>query len=180
MSVICLHILIRRFALMAGLLSAVLSTGCTTTSVAPPPVEPESEIQVPPVPSDWVPVARYSRYTLVELSPQAAQHNLLLHVVDVSMPATLHATVGDGLRYVLQRSGYSLCEGNAEAAALYDLPLPAAHLQLGPIFLRDALLTLAGPAWELQVDDRARQVCFTLNLEAQPGHSHPACHRNLP
>jgi type IV pili sensor histidine kinase/response regulator len=26
--------------------------------------------------------------------------------------------------------------------------------------LRDALLTLAGPAWEMHADDRARQICF--------------------
>ena len=168
MPVIRLHIPIRRLAFMAGLLSAVLSSGCATTSVTPSPMEPEAETLAPPVPSDWVPVARYGRYTLVELAPQAAQHNLQLQVVDVAVPATLHATVGDGLRYVLQRSGYSLCEGNAEVVALYELPLPAAHLHLGPIFLRDALLTLAGPAWELQVDNRARQVCFTPNLEAQP------------
>src|SRR3546814_11191720 len=31
---------------------------------------------------------------------------------------------------------------------------------LGPMTLRDALLTLAGPAWELHADDRARQICF--------------------
>ena len=43
---------------------------------------------------------------------------------------------------------------------LYTLPLPAAHLHLGPMSLRDALLTLAGPAWELHADDRTRQVCF--------------------
>jgi len=40
------------------------------------------------------------------------------------------------------------------------IPLPAAHLYLGPMTLRDALLTLAGPAWDVQVDDRARQICF--------------------
>ncbi|MEN1478835.1 integrating conjugative element protein pill, pfgi-1, partial [Pseudomonas aeruginosa] len=34
------------------------------------------------------------------------------------------------------------------------------HLHLGPMSLRDALLTLAGPAWELHADDRARQICF--------------------
>jgi type IV pili sensor histidine kinase/response regulator len=43
---------------------------------------------------------------------------------------------------------------------LYALPLPAAHRHLGPMTLRDALLTLAGPAWELHADDRARQICF--------------------
>ncbi len=154
---------------MAGLLvPVILRTGCATTPVSSAPVDPEVETESPPVPSDWVPVARYGRYTLVELTPQAAQHNLLLQVVDVSVPATLHATVGDGLRYVLQRSGYSLCDDDPEVAALYELPLPAAHLQLGPMFLHDALLTLAGPAWELQVGDRARQVCFTPILEALP------------
>lgn len=158
----------KHFAFMAVLIFGILGTGCTTSAVPPSIVEPAVEAELLPIPGDWVPVARYGRYTLVELTPQAAQHNLLLQVVDVSMPATQHATVGDGLRYVLQRSGYSLCEDDPEVAALYDLPLPAAHLQLGPIFLRDALLTLAGPAWELQVDNRARQVCFTPNLEAQP------------
>ena len=50
---------------------------------------------------------------------------------------------------------------NAHAVIeLYSLPLPAAHLYLGPMTLRDALLTLAGPAWDVQVDDRARQICF--------------------
>ena len=154
---------------MAGLLiPVILSMGCATSTVSSSPVDPEAETEIPPVPSDWLPVARYGRYTLVELTPQEAQHNLLLQVVDVSMTATLHATVGDGLRYVLQRSGYSLCDDNPEVAELYELPLPAAHLQLGPMFLHDALLTLAGPAWELQVDDLARQVCFTPSLEALP------------
>ena len=161
-------ITIRHLTLFSCLLSAILSAGCATSTVVPSPVEPEAEAAPPPLPSDWVPVARYDRYTLVELTPQEAQHNLLLQVVDVSMTATLHATVGDGLRYVLQRSGYSLCDDNPEVAELYELPLPAAHLQLGPMFLHDALLTLAGPAWELQVDDLARQVCFTPSLEALP------------
>jgi type IV pili sensor histidine kinase/response regulator len=96
----------------------------------------------------------------MELTPQAAQQNLLLQVVDVSLPANMHATVGDALRHLLLHSGYSLCYGSAAVAALYDLPLPAAHRQLGPLSLHDALLTLAGPAWDLQVDDVARHVCF--------------------
>src|SRR5690606_36843848 len=82
-------------------------------------------------------------YTLVELVPEAAQQDLLLQAIDVSMPATLPATVGEALRYVLLRSGYTLCEADPDTAALHHLPLPAAHLRLGPLFLRDALLTLA-------------------------------------
>ncbi|WP_444978599.1 PFGI-1 class ICE element type IV pilus protein PilL2, partial [Achromobacter xylosoxidans] len=78
----------------------------------------------------------------------------------VSMPEDARATVGDGLRHVLKRSGYSLCQTAHAVIELYALPLPAAHLHLGPMTLRDALLTLAGPAWELHADDRARQICF--------------------
>ncbi|MFV0277317.1 MAG: PilL N-terminal domain-containing protein [Parahaliea sp.] len=154
-------------ALIAGLIPATIGTGCVPT-VPPVPAGPQAEATPPPVPGDWLPVARYGRYTLVELAPQAAQSNLLLQMVDRSLPSTADATVGDGLRQVLQRSGYVLCDGDPQVASLYELPLPAAHLQLGPMFLHDALLTLAGPAWELQVDHRTRQVCFTPNQEASP------------
>ncbi|MGB3749197.1 MAG: PilL N-terminal domain-containing protein [Rhodanobacter sp.] len=156
----------RRLALVAaGLLVIVLATGCTTTAIAPATIEPEPEARTQTMPDGWVPVARYGRYTLVELAPEAAQHDLLLQVIDVSMPATLPATVGDALRYVLLRSGYRLCEHHAQARALYLFPLPAAHLHLGPLTLREALLTLAGPAWDLKIDDTARRVCFARRVD---------------
>jgi len=66
----------------------------------------------------------------------------------------------NGLRHVLKRSGWRLCEGTAAVAELDALPLPAAHVHLGPMTLRDTLVTLAGSAWELRLDERARQVCF--------------------
>jgi type IV pili sensor histidine kinase/response regulator len=106
-----------------------------------------------------VPAVRYGRYTLVELPPTAAQRDLLSQVVEVSVPDTLHASVGDALRHLLLRSGYRLCDG-ADSEALLGLPLPAAHYRLGPMLLRDALLTLAGSSWRLQVDEPQRQVCF--------------------
>jgi len=109
---------------------------------------------------EYIPVVRYARYTLVELAPMAAQRDLLLQTIDVSMPEDARATVGDGLRHVLKRSGYGLCQTAHAVIELYALPLPAAHLHLGPMTLRDALLTLAGPSWELHADDRARQICF--------------------
>ena len=155
-------------ALAAGLIAAALTAGCATSSVAPPVIEPAPETRAQPVPDGWIPIVRYGRYTLVELVPETAQQDLLLQVIDVSMPATLPATVGEALRYVLLRSGYTLCEADPDAAALHHLPLPAAHLRLGPLFLRDALLTLAGPAWELQVDDVTRRVCFTQEPEPLP------------
>lgn len=136
------------------LLLAALTAGCAT-SPPPPPVADEIAVPAP----EYIPVARYGRYTLVELTPTAAQQDLLLQVVDVSIPDTLNANVADALRHVLQRSGYQLCNGR-ETDALGSLPLPAAHYHLGPLQLRDALLTLAGPARTLHVDHSARRACF--------------------
>lgn len=168
MPAIRLYVPSRSLALFAALIHAILGTGCATSTAAPTPNEPGIRAASAPFPNDWIPIARYGRYTLVELAPQAAQQNLLLQVVDVSIPPTPPPSVVDGLRHVLQRSGYSLCDDDPDVAVLHELPLPAAHLQLGPVFLHDALLTLAGPAWELEVDDRARQVCFIPSMAVLP------------
>lgn len=148
---------------LSCLLLAALAAGCAT----PPPPPPVPDEVAAPAP-EYVPVVRYGRYTLVKLAPTAAQQDLLLQVVDVSIPDTLHANVADALRHVLQRSGYQLCNGR-ETDALGSLPLPAAHYHLGPLQLRDALLTLAGPARTLHVDHSARRVCFIqpLNTPAE-------------
>ena len=152
---------VSRHLVGAGLLAAALASGCATTTapLAPDAIEKVSAAPEPEAP-EYIPVVRYGRYTLVELAPTAAQRDLLLQTIDVSMPEDARATVGDGLRHVLKRSGYGLCETAHAVIELYALPLPAAHLHLGPMTLRDALLTLAGPAWDLHADDRTRQVCF--------------------
>ena len=159
----------------AGLLTAALVSGCATTA-APLPPEPIEEVSAVPAPEapEYIPVVRYGRYTLVELAPTAAQRDLLLQTIDVSMPEDARATVGDGLRHVLKRSGYSLCQTAHAVIELYALPLPAAHLHLGPMTLRDALLTLAGPAWELHADDRARQICFQRPGDSMTADNTPA------
>jgi len=131
----------------AGLLAAALASGCATTTA---PLAPDAIEEIAPAPElampEFIPVVRYGRYTLVELAPTAAQRDLLLQTIDVSMPEDARATVSDGLRHVLKRSGYGLCETAHAVIELYALPLPAAHLHLGPMTLRDALLTLVGPA----------------------------------
>ena len=43
---------------------------------------------------------------------------------------------------------------------LFSLPLPKVHRQLGPMTLKDALETLAGPAWLLVEDPAKRIVSF--------------------
>lgn len=155
------------------LLLAALAAGCAT----PPPPPPVPDEVVAPAP-EYIPVVRYGRYTLVELTPAAAQQDLLLQVVDVSIPDTLNANVADALRHVLQRSGYQLCNGR-ETDTLGSLPLPAAHYHLGPLQLRDALLTLAGPARTLHVDHSARRVCFIRPFN-MPADAPPATADTVP
>ena len=154
---------------LPALLLAAMASGCAMTNTAPSAPASEAIDIAPEAVPDFVPVTRYGRYTLVELAPTAAQHDLLLQVVDVDIPGTLGATVGDALRHLVLRSGYRLCD--EQSADLLALPLPAAHYRLGPLLLRDALLTLAGPAWDLQVDDGERKVCFIRRLrEARTPH----------
>ncbi|MDI3708621.1 PilL N-terminal domain-containing protein [Pseudomonas aeruginosa] len=149
------------FALLAG---AIFAGGCSTTS--PPVKAPLDLVAGPILPThEYIPVVRQGRYTLVELAPAAAQRDLLLQIVEVSLPEEAGANVGDGLRHLLKRSGYRLREDHSAASELYALPLPLAHQRLGPMTLRDALLTLAGPGWSMQVDDRARQIRFTRTIE---------------
>jgi type IV pili sensor histidine kinase/response regulator len=70
--------------------------------------------------------------------------------------------VADALRYALRQSGYSLCATGPANGVLYRQALPAVQYQLGPMRLRTALQVLAGPAWQLGVDDVQRVVCHSL------------------
>lgn len=157
-SVYCFRDAVYRLLKSSLLVTSVALTvaGCVHNTPSPA-ITTEQPSAIAP---EFIPVTRYGRYTLVELAPTAAQQELLLQVVDVSIPTTLDVSVGDGLRYVLQRSGYQLCSGY-EIDALDALPLPAAYYQLGPLVLRDALLTLVGSTWDLHVDQSTRQICFT-------------------
>jgi type IV pili sensor histidine kinase/response regulator len=167
-------------AVLTALVGCALVTGCAATREAniptahdapPEPAAFARTIAAAPEPG-LIPVARYGRYTLVEMVPEPAQRDLLRQVIEISIPPTLDASVGDALRHVLLRTGYRLCEA-PDAASLFALPLPAAHLRLGPLALRDALLALAGPAWGLSVDDAARAVCFTRLTTARASSASP-------
>jgi len=151
---------VSRCWIAASLLATAFVSGCATQTVPSTPVVEQTVPATEPEESIFIPVMRSGRYTLVELEPAASQRDLLLQVVEVALPQSVQTTVGDGIRHVLKRSGWRLCEETAAVMELDALPLPAAHLHLGPMTVRDALLTLAGSAWELRVDERARQVCF--------------------
>ncbi|MEG3127031.1 PilL N-terminal domain-containing protein [Pantoea cypripedii] len=104
-------------------------------------------------------VVRYDRYLLVSTDPVVAQRDPLSQIININIPASQNPTVADALRYVLKQSGYSLCTTGPANGVLYQQSLPAVHHQLGPMRLRTALQILAGPAWQLEIDDVQRVVC---------------------
>lgn len=117
------------------------------------------------------PVVRYGRYTLVSTQPDAGQRDLMAQIIDVTIPSSMNPSVRDAMLYVVDRSGYALCPANSQHVnILYTRPLPAAQYKLGPLTLRNTLQVLAGPAWQVKVDEVNRQVCFVL----RPGYQLPA------
>ena len=102
------------------------------------------------------------RYSLLSAEPTEAQTDLLATTVTVHFPAQIQ-TVGESVGYLLRRSGYRLAETEAlapETKDLLALPLPAVHRQLGPMPLRRALETLAGPTFHLVQDPVHRLIAF--------------------
>ncbi|MBD1228836.1 PilL N-terminal domain-containing protein [Xenorhabdus griffiniae] len=111
-------------------------------------------------------VVRYGRYLLVSTDPTEAQRDPLSQLIHIQLPVSQNPTVADAMRYALRQSGYSLCTLGKTNAILYRQPLPSVHHQLGAVRLRTALQIMAGPAWQLEVDEVQRMVCHHL----RPGY----------
>ncbi|EAM2072730.1 hypothetical protein GKP91_04780 [Salmonella enterica subsp. enterica serovar Java] len=108
-------------------------------------------------------VTRSGRYTLVSIKSADAQREPLNQLIDITMPGQLVNSVGDGFRYLLFQSGYSLCgRYGADFAELLKRPLPAVQRKIGPMRLNEALQVVAGSAWRMSVDEVNREVCFVL------------------
>jgi len=102
------------------------------------------------------------RYTVLAATPTAAQEDLLGGIARITFPVDV-VTVGEALTTALDSSGYRLAfaQGPEDSRdILLQLPLPDAHRTLGPMPLRMALQTLAGPAWRLLEDPLHRLVAF--------------------
>ena len=110
------------------------------------------------------------RYATVQALPTQEQVQLLSAIVNVVFPASV-VTVGQAMHYLLEPSGYRLADEAAASparAALLKLPLPQGHHALGPMPLRIALETLAGPAFRLVEDPLHRLVSLERCIAAQP------------
>lgn len=113
------------------------------------------------------------RYSTMKTGPTAAQKNLFETVVNIQFDETI-TTVGDAMRLLLRDQGMRLAVPKSDDSSVHTLialPLPQIHRQLGPISLRDALETLAGPVWRLVQDPINRlvsfELCFTATDEAE-------------
>ena len=94
-----------RLAVPAVLAGCVLITGCAATGTTSPPTVhdslPEPAVLVrtiaPEPEPGLIPVARYGRYTLVEMVPEPAQRDLLRQVIEISILPTLDAITPMGI-----------------------------------------------------------------------------------
>lgn len=110
---------------------------------------------------EHVVVVRGSRYALITANASLQQRDLLEQVINISIPDAMNPTVEDGLRYLLQHTGYGLCmPQDKPQQMLYSRPLPAAHFRLGPMPLREALQVIAGSAFDVQADPVLRTICY--------------------
>ncbi|PHM23166.1 PilL N-terminal domain-containing protein [Xenorhabdus budapestensis] len=162
-------------------LMAVILTGCTAPVKQPLPQPSQNSFSSvtltqniqsvsPDIYQPMPEIVRYGRYLLVSTDPTEAQRDPLSQLIDIHISASQKPTVADAMRYVLRQSGYSLCTPEKTNAILYRQPLPSVHAQLGPVRLRTALQVMAGPAWQLEVDEVLRVVCHHL----RQGYQHPA------
>lgn len=111
--------------------------------------------------AERVEVVRGGRYALVTANASLQQRDLLEQVVNISIPDSMNPTVEDGLRYLLQHTGYGLCmPQNKPQQILYSRPLPTAHFRMGPMPLREALQVIAGSAFDVQADPLLRTICY--------------------
>lgn len=151
------------------LLCSFILTGCqspqTTTQVT---ISEPTKVAIDELTLEPVPVIRHGRFTLVEVNQLSGEQDLLSQIIEISVPSSLSKqklTVKDGLNYVLIGSGYRLCQTSA-INAMDKLPLPAAHHRLGPVTINIALKTIAGPTWQMQIDQHNRLICFKANPDA--------------
>ena len=103
---------------------------------------------------------RTDNYTLVNIETKPEQLNPLLSITTISFSQNIF-TVGQAINELLRGSGYTWLSAQDENDALSELELPSVVRELGPIRLRDALITVAGVAWELEVNEVNRTLWFT-------------------
>ena len=111
------------------------------------------------------------RYTTKSIEVTEEQEDVFLAIVEVKFDDEIK-TVEDAFLALLNPKGFKLYlpdMENEQPHVFKSLPLPDTHRELGSVTLRDALETLAGPAWYLVQDPIYRivsfEVCPTIDRE---------------
>lgn len=127
-------------------------------------------------------VVREGRYTLVSIAPDDGQKFLLEQIVSVTVPQknkkSFNASVEQGLRSTLKNTGLELCYASdigadRNVATLFSRQLPKVHYKFGPIKLYEALQMIAGPAYEMTLNDISRTICFKTRSSPASQQSKP-------
>ncbi|HEY9017621.1 OmpA family protein [Thiomicrospira sp.] len=110
--------------------------------------------------------SKIGRYTTSDSGATFVQQNLLATEVKIDFPSQVE-TIKQAMDLLLARSGYRLSEIDLDPHInyLFDQPLPDVHRHVGPMTLREALQTLAGQVWVLDINPLARTVSFHLSDE---------------
>lgn len=109
------------------------------------------------------------RYVTTANKPLSAQRDLLSQTIQVRFPQNIQ-TIGDAMGYLLRFSGYALVDESRQNDALKNTlkkPLPLVDREFGSMPLKDALTTLAGPAFSMTEDLLNREVNFQVKPNFQ-------------
>lgn len=104
------------------------------------------------------------RYITKPNKPVLSQMDLLSQTIQIRFPQDIK-TIANAVDHLLSFIGYSLVDKNNMQPALQTIltkPLPLIDRELGPMSLKDGLLTLVGPAFSLEKDLINRTVNFKL------------------
>lgn len=122
------------------------------------------------------------RYLSIANKPSSEQQDLLSQTIQVRFPQSVQ-TIGDAMNYLLRYSGYSLVLEARQSDALKTTlkkPLPFVDREFQVVPLREALATLAGPAFTLVQDDLNREVDFHIKpsfVKKTPQKIHQKIHQ---
>ena len=101
---------------------------------------------------------RTGRYTIIKTGPDAAEVEPLRTVKLIQIPSNID-NVYDALNHLLRETGYTLNSQSEKARQIFSsLGLPSVHREMGPMTINEALHTLVGHTWIIEIDDQLRTI----------------------
>lgn len=93
--------------------------------------------------------------------PTEQQLNPIKTIAAFEFPIEIQR-VGEAVQMVVSQAGYrvNMEDGAKDAYVLFNFSLPAVHRSLGPMTIEHILQALAGPAYQVQINQLYRTVTF--------------------